>query len=816
MFARWHLLCLIGICTGTVSLAQGQTGRLLLTVVDPAGHPVAVAAQLQSASADLSLRFETDSLGHADLRRLPFSTYTLTVDSAPWSGLSEFIPIVSSVPAERTLRLHLVTQTESVHVSAEPALLSPDQATSPIRLGSDTVDEHIQGVPGRSLIDLINTLPGWLYEGNAVLHPRGSEYQTQYVLDGVPIQDNRSPGFGPTFDADELQAVTVYTAGFPAEFGGSLGGVIALDTIRNSLPGWRGSLTTTAGGLQTTGAAAVTTFAWGHNSVQVSGSGNRTNHYLNPVTPENDHNSGTTASSAVHFEGRPTLRDDVSLAAFWSAAHYGIPNELIQQNGAYLPDSSNTTGCPSDSTAPPQPDCVYIPGGQRQRASNQEPIVRALYQHTLAPNAMLSVIGMVRRNSNDFLSNPESWPVLVTQHNHFIQGYGKAALSLDSRGHALRFGVEGDRQLLSENFHYMIPDCADPDGSTCPFQLGIIDIAAPSFTFEQTHPSTNLAAYVQDTFARRNWSFDLGVRWDHHQLLTRNTALSPRISFARTFPAASLKLHFSWDHVFEPPSPENILLSSSPLAQALDLTVPVVQLPVEPSSGNYYEFGATRAWGNHVRLDANLYRRQLSNYADDSQIFSTGISFPIAFSRAIVYGTEARLDVPAWGRWSGFASWSWMVGNVWNPVTGGLFLGGDASSAVTSLTGHFPDSQDQRNSARTRLRYQLTPRMWLAAGADFNSGLPFEANQTRQQSIALYGQAVVDHLNFDRGRILPSATANASFSAELYHHEQNTVRFQLDTTNLGNHLQVIDFGGLFSGNAIGPGRLILARIVTSF
>ncbi len=45
--------------------------------------------------------------------------------------------------------------------------------------------------------DLVNSQPGWLYEGNAVLHPRGSEYQTQFVVDGIPLTDNRSPGFGP-------------------------------------------------------------------------------------------------------------------------------------------------------------------------------------------------------------------------------------------------------------------------------------------------------------------------------------------------------------------------------------------------------------------------------------------------------------------------------------------------------------------------------------------------------------------------------------------------------------------------------------------
>lgn len=78
-------------------------------------------------------------------------------------------------------------------------------------------------MPGRSLQDLVNSQPGWLYEGNAVLHPRGSEYQTQFVVDGVPLTDNRSPSFGPEIEADDADSMSIYTAGIPAEYGRKMG-----------------------------------------------------------------------------------------------------------------------------------------------------------------------------------------------------------------------------------------------------------------------------------------------------------------------------------------------------------------------------------------------------------------------------------------------------------------------------------------------------------------------------------------------------------------------------------------------------------------
>jgi hypothetical protein len=42
------------------------------------------------------------------------------------------------------------------------------------------------------------------------------------------------------------------------------------------------------------------------------------------------------------------------------------------------------------------------------------------------------------------------------------------------------------------------------------------------------------------------------------------------------------------------------------------------------------------------------------------------------------------------------------------------------------------------------------------------------------------------------------------------------VRFQIDGQNLTNILDVIDFGGLFSGNAVGPSRSVMLRLATNF
>jgi hypothetical protein len=75
---------------------------------------------------------------------------------------------------------------------------------------------------------------------------------------------------------------------------------------------------------------------------------------------------------------------------------------------------------------------------------------------------------------------------------------------------------------------------------------------------------------------------------------------------------------------------------------------------------------------------------------------------------------------------------------------------------------------------------------------------------------------VINHLNFNLGRINPYFTQNASVGVDVYTGEKYSIRFQGDVANLGNTLEVIDFGGLFSGNAIGPARQYTFRLVTSF
>jgi hypothetical protein len=755
--------------------AQSNRGELRLRVTDPQGLGVKTTVHIVSEANQYHNTLATSDEGSLDLQRLPFGVYRLEIAQPGFVPVNDSVEIHSALPIERKIQLKLPSVDQSVTVNAANTLIDPDQAGSVNQIGSEFLQTRLSSIPGRSMQDLVNSQPGWLYEGNAVLHPRGSEYQTQFVVDGVPLTDNRSPSFGPEIEADDVESMTIYTAGIPAEYGRKMGGVVEVNTVQDTQPGFHGQVVLSGGSFDSAGAFAKGEYSWGKNSFGASASGSMTDHYLNPVVPQNYSNTGTLGDFSADYERELTPNDRLSFIVRHEVSRYDIPNEYVQQTA-----------------------------GQRQTADNLETMGIASYQHTFSPRMVADFRAMVRENANDFSSNANSTPIEVFQHNWFREGYFKGTVTIDHGRNEWKFGAESDNTFLNENFSYAITDPTQFDSDT-----------PGTFGFKANRPDLEQSAFVQDLIRAGNWTINAGLRLDHYQLLLNRQAVDPRFSISRYFPGAGLALHFSYDRVFQTPSFENILLSSSTEVESLS-PGNFLRLPVEPSEGNYYEVGVTKAFQRKIRLDANYFRRLVNNYADDDQIDNTTISFPIAFRKSIIYGAEAKLSVPDWHRFSGFLSYSYTLGNVWFPVTGGLFLGDNAAAAAAQLTGHFPDSQDQRNTLRGRLRYQLTPRVWIAGGVQYDSGLPFAFDGDPSTVLAEYGQQVLDRINFARGRIYPALQVNASAGADIYESKRVKMAFQIDGQNLTNVLDVIDFGGLFSGNAIGPSRSFALRLTTSF
>jgi len=752
---------------------QTNSGGVRLKVVDPGGLGLQTSVELVSEANHFRQSYVTDEAGTLVARTLPFGIYRVDVKRSGFALYSSLVEIRSAISVELRVQLSIASTQTAVEVRDSDTLVDPHRTGTINRMGSDTLEHRSTVLPGRSVIDLVNSQPGWLLESNGVLHPRGSEYQTQYVVDGIPLTDNRSPSFAPEIEADNAESMTILTANFPAEYGRKLGGVVEISTAHDSRPGFHGKFVASGGSFGTADGYLMVQQGWGKNTLGVSVEGALTDRYLDPPVLDNFTNRATTTSFASHYERDLTDRDRLGFIVRHEQTVFQVPNEFPQQTA-----------------------------GQRQDRSSDETIGLLSYRHVFSSNVLGDFRLMSRDDSFGLSSNPESTPIIAGQQRSFREVYVTGNVSIHHGIHEIKAGADMDYGLIHEQFDYAITDFSQFDPGT-----------PPTFNFMGHGLDREQALYVQDLMRLGHWTLSAGLRWDHYSLVVDRNALSPRVGIAWYWPRADLVFHGSYDRVFQTPASENILLASSAAIVALDPQV--LRLPVEPSHGNFYEAGVTKGFLGKLKLDLNYYDRTFDNYADDDLLLNTGVSFPIAFRRGAIYGTEAKLDLPNWGRLSGQVSYSNMVGFGYTPVTGGLFLGDDASNALAN-TGRFPVSQDQRNTVSTRFRYQVVSRAWVALGGSYGSGLPTEFDGTIQDAIQQFGQQIVDRVNFERNRVRPSLALGASAGTELVKREHLLMRLQADVQNFNNRVNVINFAGLFSGTGIGPPRSYSVRLGIEF
>jgi len=752
--------------------AQRERGELQIEVRDPQGQSAAAAAELVSESNQVKKNFAIPADGRYLASELAFGVYRLTITAQGFASWSALLEVRSEVPVRVAVVLGVAPVNTKIEVTDAATILDPSEAGTIYSLGSEALREHVAAQDGRDLSDAVNDQPGWLYEANGVLHPRGSEYQVQYVLDGMPLTQNRSPAFAPPLDAGDVESMRVMTAGFPAEYGRKLGGVIELTTEKNPPGGWHGRIEAAGGSFDSLSGTLEIGYTAGKNHLEFGGRGFHSDRYLDPAVLQNFTNWGNGNGFSAAYEHDFSERDRLRFTIARNETRYTVPNELVQQAA-----------------------------GQRQNGDNTEISGQIYYQHISSENLLWTFSGSVRDASFNLRSNNLATPIIVSQDRGYREGYVRADVAGHAGHHDWKAGVDSLFTPVHEALAYQITDRSQFEPAT-----------ALQFAFAEHKWDIEPAFYVQDNFHQGNWNVSAGLRFDHYGFVASESALSPRVGVSRYIDRWKILLHVSYDRVFQTPAMENILLASS--AQVISLNPEVLRLPVRPSRGNYFEGGISQALFAKLRLDANVFRRNFRNFADDDVLLDTGVSFPVAFNKARIFGEELRLAIAEWHRFSGFLSYSNQSAIAQGPTTGGLFLGSEASDVLTD-TGKFAVTQDQRNTVRANVRAQIAKRAWVAATADYGSGLPVELDPTSIDMnflLAQYGPEILSRINFDRGRVRPNFSLGAALGVELYKKESRSLNLQIEAANLSDHVNLLNFAGLFSGTAVAAPRSAAAHL----
>ena len=755
----------------SAATAQVMDGRLDIRVVDSSGGAISAHIQLDGRNPEFLASTQADATGHAVVRRIPPGVYQLTVTNSGFEESRQRVEIRSAVPQSIEIVLQVGAIREEVTVESSAPLLDSSSPSYALRAGRVRLDQTLGTTLGRSTIDVVTTMPGWLVEANAVLHPRGSEYDTQYVVDGMPLYDNRSIAFAPAFENSEFEAVSVLTAGIPAEYGRRLGGVIALDTRRTGRRGHRSEIGLQGGSFDTAIGSFSHRYGGERTVVSLGLQGGHTNRYLDPPSLENFSNKASSSGFNARLEHDATDKDRLSFYLRSNRTGFLVPNDLLQQEA-----------------------------GQRQDRRAGETGGQVHYQRVFSSRTLGSLRGMVRDLTGQLWSNDLATPVYVQQDRGFREGAIIGDLTFEGERHTLKLGGDTRINDVREQFQLAQPD-----------QLPVL-----SLDFRDERRSTEVGLFIQDQIRIGNFAANLGVRFDDYRLLVEDNAISPRVALSYFVPWAGFQLAASYDRVFQPPPIENLLLSSA--APTLGIDAVDGALAVQASRANFFEVGLHKAFGDVLRLDVTHFWRTFRNPIDDDVFLNTGLSFPITLDTARIEGTEVRLELPSWRRITSFVSYSNMLGRTSSPVTGGLFIEGGEAEELRDVVEHFPISQDQRNTVAAQVRFEPHPRVWVALGSRYGSGLPVELDDDDDDDDddQAIGQAIRDRVNFERQRVSPNFSLDLSFGFKLWQKDERTATVQFDLRNATDRLNVINFSGLFSGTALAPGRQGTAQLKLQF
>ena len=312
------------------------------------------------------------------------------------------------------------------------------------------------------------------------------------------------------------------------------------------------------------------------------------------------------------------------------------------------------------------------------------------------------------------------------------------------------------------------------------------------------------SAFLQDEWAvASGLTVSGGVRFDVSGLGRQRQQLSPRIGAA--YRAGRTMLRGSISRFFQPPQPENFLLSSSEEARVLS---PFATdgggggAEIEPERQWMFEAGVNHQFASRIGLDVAVWRRTITDTADPNVFAGTTIIFPNAVAKGRAAGIDVRVELPRRSSWSGYLNLS--VGRVRQngPITGGLFLEDDIGD-VASGEEFIPD-HDQLVVGGGGITWAPAARATVSAAFRYESGTPVQRSDDDLDELGERpGAELVD---FEAGRVKGRAIASILAEATVWKRGRQAATVRASVMNLFDQRYAYNFGNPFSGTHFGAPR----------
>jgi hypothetical protein len=764
------------------SAAQRQLARIEGSVVDARGQALDQAiVQLEDALGAPLRSQQTDASGRFTFTDVAAGRYTLRTTLPGIDPLVTPLRVDGSLPVEITLQLPLrVSGTVVVEapLTREAIGTLNSVAGGSIALAPVRVRQH-------GLQDVVATLPGWATEDNGLLHVRGVDDGFLYVIDGVPVYERLDQLFGVSPDLSSIESINVVTGYVPAEFGHKAGGVIDV-TTRAAAARWSTALEVEQASQHSTGGSASVGGGGQSTTVRLGAAGQVSDRFLDPVDPENLHNHGQSASAFGRLSSALSPSNTINASWGFGQARFDVPN-TTEQNIA----------------------------GQDQRQRLQQGFADLSWQRTWSQHTASQFSAYFRRSTSELDPSPRDTPLSAFADRSLTRAGAVASVTMQRADHLLKIGGEAQRLALDEEFWFFVTNrrVARDNG----FSDAVIDFDRDDpFEFDGRASPGLFSIFIQDEWqASSRLTISGGVRFDRSSMLLARSQLSPRIGAAYRL-GGNTVARGSVSRFFQPPQPENLLLSSSEEARILS---PFAEegdgggADVEPERQWAYEAGLEHWIGRRLRVDVAAWHRGIAQVADPNVFAGTTIIFPNAVANGRASGVDIRVEMPKSHGWSAYANGA--IGKVVQrgPITGGLFLEDDIAELGNGEA--FTPDHDQRLVLGGGVSWMHERSgATLSLAGRYETGTPIERGDDElDELMQRHGAEMVD---FDRGRVEPRTVISATGEVPLWRSQSRSIRVRVSALNLFDDDYAYNFGNPFSGTHFGAPRTFAVSLRAEF
>ena len=734
----------------------GSAGTIRGTVTDPTGAVIPNATlHLTNPRSGLDRTATSDGQGQFEFPNITFDNYLLAVSAQGFASQRKAVDLQSVVGANVKVIMQIASADSTVTVESQGDLVETDPT-----FHTDVDREDFIKVPMESESSTLSSLvtattPGVSADSNGLFHGLGDHASNSFSVDGQSITDQQSKVFSNQIPANSIQSIEVISGAPPAEYGGKTSLVIVATTRSGQgVNKPTGSISSSYGAFGS-GTVGVDLAYGGKNWGNfIEADGMNSGRFLDPPEFQVFHDKGNEQNFFDRIDYTFSAKDSMHLDVNYSRSWFQTPNSY---------DSLNVQNVEGDGTSA-NPAFSNV-GNADQRSKIGTINISPTYTRVINDNSVLNVGAFMRRDDYNYFPSGNPLADLgpanlqtssILQNRTLTNSAVHSDYSYSKGIHTFKAGAQYGQTFLNENDNLGVVDptysfsapCVDANGnplpgyanpSECPGGAAgqnpnYLSVLAPydltrggSYYNYNGHTDVKeLGLFAEDQIKISNWLFNVGLREDVYNGLTRANQTQPRVGIAYNIKPTLTVLRISYARTLETPFNETLVLSSegcsnAVLAPLLACTSGVAGT-LQPGFRNEFHAGLQQAFGKRVVVSGEYIWKYTHNAFDFSVLGNTPITFPIDWHNSKIPGYALHVEMPTYHNISAYTVMSSVAARFFPPQVAG------AGATVGSTGLPFRIDHDEKFNQETHVQYTL-PRgkflngLWGGFNWRYDSGL---------------------------------------------------------------------------------------------